>query len=197
MVPQDMGDLLAAMGPATARRRLDGFFSELNAGQDTPHAWLGNEPSFLSPFAYLWLGVPWRTESVVQRALTTLFAPTPGGLPGNDDLGAMSSWYVWGALGLYPAIPGVPGLAIMKPLFPRASITLGHGATLAISTSATTHARNIRSLALNGKAYDSSWLPLSAIADGGTLYFTLGSTPSAWATSQASLPPSFAPTASP
>jgi predicted alpha-1,2-mannosidase len=188
LVPQDMGGLLAAIRPAVARQRLDRFFARLNAGPSAPYAWLGNEPSVLAPFAYLWLGVPWRTEQVVHTALTTLFTAKPDGLPGNDDLGGLSSWYVWSALGLYPAIPGVGGLATFAPLFPHATITLGNGQTLALSR---TSGRYVRALTLNGSAWGSSWLPLSAIANGGTLAFTMGPSPSGWATSPASTPPSF------
>lgn len=188
LVPQDMGGLLATIRPTVARRRLDRFFARLNAGPSAPYAWLGNEPSELSPFAYLWLGVPWRTEQVVHRALTTLFAAKPNGLPGNDDLGGLSSWYVWSALGLYPAIPGVGGLVTFAPLFPHAAITLANGKTLALSR---TSGRYVRALTLDGAAWSSSWLPLSAIANGATLAFTTGSSPSGWATSPTSTPPSF------
>jgi predicted alpha-1,2-mannosidase len=188
LVPQDMGGLLAAIRPGVARQRLDRFFARLNAGPSAPYAWLGNEPSVLAPFAYLWLGVPWRTEQVVHTALTTLFTAKPDGLPGNDDLGGLSSWYVWSALGLYPAIPGVGGLATFAPLFPHATITLGNGQTLALSR---TSGRYVRALTLNGSAWGSSWLPLSAIANGGTLAFTMGPSPSGWATSLTSTPPSF------
>jgi predicted alpha-1,2-mannosidase len=194
MVPQDMRDLLAAIGSRTAgRERLDGFFSELNAGPAAPHAWLGNEPSFLAPYAYLWLGVPARSAAVVHRALTNLFAPLPGGLPGNDDLGAISAWYVWSALGLYPAIPAVPGLALISPLFPSATIRLPNGSRLQINAPRATDADlYVRSLDLNDGRYGASWLPLARIARGGRLDFVLGTVPSHWATGQADLPPSFA-----
>jgi predicted alpha-1,2-mannosidase len=195
MVPQDMGGLLGAIGsPAAARQRLDAFFAKLNAGPSAPHAWLGNEPSFLAPYAYLWLGTPWRSEEVVRRALTTLFQPSPTGLPGNDDLGAISAWYVWGALGLYPAIPAAPGLAVVGPLFARATITLANGRATHISA---TGGRYVRSLLLNGKPYSSSWLPLSEIATGGTLTFIRSPSPGAWATAPTSVPPSFPPGATP
>ncbi|HEY2553970.1 MAG TPA: GH92 family glycosyl hydrolase, partial [Candidatus Cybelea sp.] len=108
MVPQDLRDLAAAMGgvrPATAK--LDAFFTELDAGQDKPYAWLGNEPSLGAPWVYLSLGEPWRAQEIVRRALTTLYADTPAGLPGNDDLGTMSAWYLWCAIGLYPQNPAV------------------------------------------------------------------------------------------
>ena len=193
MVPQDMSELLAGIGPASSTiQRLDGFFTQLNAGPTAPYAWLGNEPSFSAPYAFLWLGAPWRSEEVVRRALTSLFTPQPGGLPGNDDLGAMSSWYVWNALGLYPVIPGVSGVAIVSPLFPSATITLASGATLQVRAAhATPTNRYVQALKLNGASYDASRLPLAQVADGGTLDFTLGASPSTWATAPGAAPPSF------
>jgi predicted alpha-1,2-mannosidase len=193
MVPQDMGDLLAAIGPrAAVIHRLDGFFAKLNAGPDTPHAWLGNEPSFAAPFAYLWLGAPARTEEVVQRAQRTLFTTKPDGLPGNDDLGAISSWYVWTALGLYPAIPAVGGLAVFGPQFPRVTITLGTGKQIKLATAGS--GPYIQALTVNRIADNSSWLPLDAITGGAGLIFTLSRAPTSWATTPQSAPPSFHPT---
>jgi putative alpha-1,2-mannosidase len=128
---------------------------------------------------------------VIHRALQTLFTAQPDGLPGNDDLGALSSWYVWSALGLYPAIPGVAGFAIVNPLFSHETITLGNAGRLSLSASS--RGRYIRSLTLNGQPYASSWLPLAAIARGGSLVFVRGSIPSAWGTAPSSVPPSFPP----
>jgi predicted alpha-1,2-mannosidase len=193
LVPQDMSELLAGIGPVNRTiQRLDSFFQQLNAGPDAPHPWLGNEPSLSTPYAYLWLNEPWRSEAVVRRALTSLFTAQPGGLPGNDDLGAISSWYVWNALGLYPVIPGVAGTAIVTPLFPSATITLANGARLQIrAAGAGPNDRYVQALTLDGVVHDASWLPLAQVAGGGTLDFTLGPRPSTWATGPDSTPPSF------
>ena len=124
-VPYDVGGVVRAIGPAAAKSRLDAMLSRLNTDRYAPYAWLGNEPSFGMPWLYLWLQSPAKTQSTVRRATTTLFRPTPAGLPGDDDLGAMSAWYVWSSLGLYPAIPGVGGLAIGSPTFDLATIHAG------------------------------------------------------------------------
>jgi predicted alpha-1,2-mannosidase len=190
LVPQDFRDLLAAMGPRSAVvSRLDAFFSELNAGPTAPHAWLGNEPSFFAPFAYVWLGAPARTQAVVRRALTTLFSTLPDGLPGNDDLGATSAWYVLGALGLYPAIPGVAGFAVTTPLFPHVTVELAGGRSLELTTRGS--GGYVRSLTLDGRPWRSTWLPLSALGRRSRLVFTLSRTPTTWGA--AAPPPSFAP----
>jgi predicted alpha-1,2-mannosidase len=125
--PQDLRDLIAAMGGDTiVQQRLDAFFTHLNAGPAAPYAWMGNEPSILVPWVYTWAGAPWKTQAVVRRIMTQLYDPGPGGLDGNDDLGTMSAWYVWAALGLYPAVPGTGILVLHGPLFPWVHVSVPH-----------------------------------------------------------------------
>ena len=105
MVPQDLPDLVRGMGgPAAAAAKLDTFFSQLNADEDKPYAWMGNEPSLGSPWTYLAAGEPWRTQAIVRTVMTTLYNDTPEGIPGNDDLGTMSAWYVWSRDGSLSAV---------------------------------------------------------------------------------------------
>jgi predicted alpha-1,2-mannosidase len=155
-VPQDMAGLLSSLGSAEQTEdRLDAFFAQLNAGGE-PYAWLGNEPSFLSPWAYQWLGDPARTQDVVDRARAELWSLTPAGLPGNDDLGALSAWYVWTALGLYPLTPGTPNLALGMPAFDRIVVRpLGRPATRIVRTGAGPHVAGVR---VDGRDHPRSWL---------------------------------------
>ena len=110
MVPQDPAGLATALGgQGAAATRLDAFLRKLNAdhgGTHTDHALLGNEPNLNTPWLYDWLGQPYRTQAAVRRATARLYGPAPDGYPGNDDLGTLSSWYVLGALGLYPGGAG-------------------------------------------------------------------------------------------
>lgn len=162
MVPQDLRDLIAAMGgESAASARLDTFFSDLNAGQDKQYAWLGNEPSLGSPWVYLSLGKPWRAQEIVRRALTTLYGDRPDGLPGNDDLGTMSAWYLWCAMGLYPQNPAARYLDLGTPLFPSVTLRSPGGPTIAIS-SPLSRADNayVETLAVNGRSSDRPWLAL-------------------------------------
>jgi hypothetical protein len=127
--------------------------------------------------------------------MTEIYKPTPAGLPGNDDLGATSAWYVWGALGLYPAIPGVGGFVITSPLFPSATIRLGDGHTLQIKTQSTSpDAVYIQQLTLNGASDTRAWLPVASIKANRTIMldFTLATQPdTGWGTRAADAPPSF------
>lgn len=192
-VPHDVAGLARLLGgERTARTRLDRFHRDLDSSHLAPTAWLGNEPSFGTPWLYNWLGAPWRTQAVVRRAVNTLFRPLPAGLPGDDDLGALSAWYVWSALGLYPAIPGVGGLAIASPLFPAVTIASGLGRLRIEAPGAAANRPYVRALRLDGSPYARTWLPVSALRGRRTLRFELGSLPNRrWGTSAVARPPSF------
>ncbi|RFU84406.1 alpha-1,2-mannosidase [Streptomyces triticagri] len=195
LVPQNTAGLIEAMGGREATtERLDTFFGKLNAGPNEPYLWAGNEVNFGVPWIYNHLRQPWKTQESVRKVATTLFKPTPDGEPGNDDLGAQSSWYVWAALGLYPSTPGTSDLAVHSPLFERAVLDLpGDGKDLDIrAPKATADAPYVHRLQLDGKDWERTYLPKSAVRDGGRLDFELSGTPDkSWATGAESVPPSY------
>ena len=122
------------------RRGSTASCAELNGGAGgthTDHALLGNEPTLHAPWLYDWTQRPYGTQEAVRRGLR-LYDTAPDGYPGNDDLGTLSSWYVFGALGLYPEVPGVGLLAIGSPLFGRASIAMPNHRRLTITATAYT-----------------------------------------------------------
>jgi predicted alpha-1,2-mannosidase len=165
LVPQDLPGLVASIGGRTATvERLQTFFTRLNAGGAQPYMWIGNEVCFLAPWVANSAGAPWLTQQIVRRIMTGLFLSTVDGIPGNDDLGATSAWYVWAALGLYPQTPGTPLLAVAAPLFPNITVQLGSGGRWEISAPAARADRPyVRRLAVNGRPVDRPWLTLDAI----------------------------------
>jgi predicted alpha-1,2-mannosidase len=194
MVPYNHRGLFDAMGGnAAVVSRLDSFFTELNAGPTKNMAYLGNEPTLNTPWAYAYAGAPYKTQDVVRRALTTVFRPLPEGIVGNDDLGQMSSWAVWAALGMYPQAPGRAELVLASPQFPTTVISRGNGKTITINApNASDSAKYVQSLRVNGQVSNRAWLPESVVLNGGTLDFTLGTTPNtSWASAPADAPPSY------
>jgi predicted alpha-1,2-mannosidase len=182
LVPQDLDGLFAMMGSSSqAIERLNRHFDQLNAGSNSPYAFMGNEPEFVVPWEYVAAGVPYRTQQVVRRIETQLFGAGPDGLPGNDDGGAMSSWYIFAAMGLYPAIPGVAGFVLGSPLFPSLTIHLGNGHQLQIIGQGIDGPPEsmpyVQNLSLNGQNYASAWLPFALLEHGATLQFVLYSSP--------------------
>jgi predicted alpha-1,2-mannosidase len=194
MVPYNYRGLFDAMGGnAPVLSRLDSFFAELNAGPDKNEAYLGNEPTLETPWSYTYAGAPHKTQDIVRRALTTIFRPIPEGEVGNDDLGEMSSWAVWAALGMYPEAPGRAELVLASPQFPQTTITRGNGKVITINApGASDSAKYVQSLRVNGQASNRAWLPESFVANGGTLDYTLGTTANtSWGAAAADAPPSF------
>ncbi|SFI96477.1 alpha-1,2-mannosidase, putative [Amycolatopsis sacchari] len=191
MVPYDVAGLITAFGGNQAvQSRLDEFLTELNAGTQDPHAFLGNEPNSNVAWLYDFTGAPYKTQSIVRRVQTELYNPNPQGLIGNDDLGQMSSWYVWSALGVYPEIPGRAELVVGSPLFPKAVVTTGLGKKITINGNGT--GQYVTGLKVNGVSSTKTWLPESFPTTGGTLDFTLSTTPdTSWGSAPSDAPPSF------
>ncbi|MGO9275892.1 MAG: GH92 family glycosyl hydrolase [Terriglobia bacterium] len=194
MVPYNLRSLFDLMGGnEKVVARLDQFFTQLNAGPNRPYSWMGNEPGFAIPWAYDFAGAPWRTQDVVRRIETELFTAKPEGLAGNDDLGTMSAWYVFAAMGLYPEIPGVGGFCLNSPLFANVTWHLGNGQTVQIvGEGASTASPYVQSLSVDGKPYGRLWLPYAELMKGAALDFKLAGTPNkTWGSEPSAAPPSF------
>ena len=214
-VPQDFGALASLMGgDASAAAKLDTFMGSLNASRDAPEDWSGNEPGEWAPWAFDYFGAPDETQRFVRAIADSEYADAPVDEPGNDDLGALASWYVWAALGLFPVTPGEADLALASPLFPSATITLPDGRRLVEEAPGASASRPyIHALTVSGLTrpaagaqactaapghsdstgtWDMPWLPASVLNAGGTLRFTLSGTPdAAWGSSAEASPPSF------
>jgi len=192
MVPYDAQSLIYGMGGrAAAIAALDRFFTQINADQDKPYAWLGNEPSLGSPWIYLNAGAPWKAQRIIRDALTTLYGDRPDGIPGNDDLGTMSAWYAWCAMGLYPANPSVRALDIGAPIFSRVQIAQPGGLRIDVrAPSASAGTPYVQSLRVNGSPSTRPWtgLPIFGLL---ALDEELSSNPSAWGTAPHDAPASY------
>ena len=211
-VPQDVGGLAKAIGsPARTLARLDRFFSEPLDQPLAPAAqpaqeygslfgiyYVGdqytpaNEPDLWTPFYYDWLGQPWKTQRVVRAEMAN-FSTRPDGLPGNDDAGEMSAWYVLSALGLYHAAPATAAWELASPAFSSATLELGGGRTLRIEAPGAGNALPyVRSASLGGRALARSYVTTCELEHAGRLSFAVGPVPSAWATGAGAAPPSLA-----
>ncbi|MGW4466702.1 GH92 family glycosyl hydrolase [Micromonospora sp. NPDC004704] len=181
MVPQNVAGLAAAMGgTADAVRRLDGFFHD-EAGNWAVRGGSAlrydptNEPGLHAPWLYNGLGQPWKTQATVREIVDTVYGTGPSGLPGNDDLGTMSAWYVFAAIGVFPQVTGRAELLLGSPLFPTVRIERDNGVKLVVNAPNTSDANQyVQSVRLDGGPYAKSWLPESFIRSGGTVNVTLG-----------------------
>jgi predicted alpha-1,2-mannosidase len=199
MVYSDVAGLAQAMGgDQAAVARLDAFFRKPDGSFDFSAADQTrydptNEPDINAPYLYDYLGAPYKTQQTVRAEMDSVWTNTPGGIPGNDDAGTMSSWYVFSALGMYPQVPSRADLVLSAPLFPHAVIHTGLGRTITVNAPQAS-AQNIyvQGLRTDGRESSRPWVPASFATGGGTLDYTLGSTPNtSWGSSPKDAPPSF------
>ena len=198
MVPFNVAGLFAQMGGRDkATARLDRFFYD---DQGRPavtkagplHAELDNEPSIETPWLYDFAAQPWKTQQLVRQVLDTIWTNAPNGIPGNDDLGEMSSWAVFAYLGLYPEIPGRAELVLSSPVFRSATVHRPGGDVRITTNLAGAGTPYIRGLTVDGQPSSKTWLPESFSLHGGHLEFDLGPTPNKiWGTAEKDQPPSF------
>ncbi|MFJ3590861.1 lectin [Streptomyces sp. NPDC090231] len=193
-VPHNIRGLADAMGGNSEYvNYLDSVLAELD-GSGGSHADLGNEPSIELPWEYDYVGQPWRTQEIVRKVQDRLWPNDPAkwGV-GNDDLGTMSAWYVWSAMGFYPETPGTSDLALGSPLFTHADVTLGNGRHMAVDApQAAGNAPYVQSATLDGADWNNAYLPADFATGGGTLDLDLGTSANTdWATAASSAPPSY------
>jgi predicted alpha-1,2-mannosidase len=137
----------------------------------------GNEPSHHIAYLYDYAGAAFKTQQHIAE-IRTEYQDNPGGLPGNDDAGQMSAWYVFSALGFYPVTPGIPRYALGSPLFSDAVIHLPGGKIFQIVVHRdSANAPYIQSAMLNGTPLNRFWLKHSEIIDGGLLVVNMSTHP--------------------
>lgn len=188
LVPQDPQGLINLMGgdePFTTK--LDSLFNakgDMGAQASNDISGLigmyahGNEPSHHVTYLYSFAGKPWKTAEKVRQVNNEFYTTKPDGLAGNEDCGAMSSWFIWSALGMYPVNPANGVYVFGSPLFNRATINVGKGKTFTVQT--TNNSKDniyIQSATLNGKPYTKSFIRHEDLLKGGTLIFVMGNKP--------------------
>ena len=150
----------------------------------------GNEHDLQAPFLYNYAGAPWKTQAMA-RAAASLYTPTTDGLPGNDDLGALSGWLVWTMLGIYPMTPGAPLYDIASPVFERAVVHRPGRSDLVIEApGASPVAKYVESATLGGSPLERAWLTEDEL-DGTTLRLQMTELPNVeWGAGPNAVPPS-------
>jgi len=186
-VPQDVPGLIRLMGGKEKFcQKLDELFAfgaNESKGLDDIQGrigeyWHGNEPSHHIIYLYCYAGQPWKAQARLHQVLRTQYGNKPNSLTGNDDCGQMSAWYIFTALGFYPVCPGSDYYVIGSPAVPRAEMQLSNGKKLVV-VAENLSAQNIyvQSVTLNGKPWNSVFLPHATVARGGKIVFTMGSQP--------------------
>ncbi|MFA6702646.1 MAG: GH92 family glycosyl hydrolase [Dysgonamonadaceae bacterium] len=190
-VPHDVNGLITEMGGEKQFvSRLDSLFTmELPAKyfentEDINEEGLmgnyvhGNEPSHHVAYLYKWTNEPWKTECRLHEIMDRMYQNKIDGLSGNDDCGQMSAWYIFSSLGFYPVCPGSDQYVIGSPNAKRAVVQLENGKTFTV-TATNLSDKNIyvKSIKLNGKQYNKTYITHADIVNGSELIFEMSSKP--------------------
>ena len=181
-VPHDVKALMEKCGGKEAFiTRLDTFF-------DKGHYDIGNEPGFLTHCLYIYAGRHDKTAQRVKKIRDENYKTGPKGIPGNDDSGAMSAWYVFQAMGFFPNA-GQDVYFITTPLFEKSVLSLGEGKTFTIEARGVSEKNiYIKKAELNGRPWNKAWFRHGDVVNGAKLVLYMGSKPADWGNEE--LPPS-------
>jgi putative alpha-1,2-mannosidase len=174
-VPHNAKDLINLTGGN------EQFTSRLDSALTNNVIPFDNETVFHLPYLFNQASKPVLTQRWVRHIMLNRYSAKPGGLPGNDDLGSTSSWYIFSAMGIYPACPGRPFYAIGAPLFQSVTLHLSNGKIFTInSANAALNNNYVQSLKVNGNAWQQLTIPHSVLTEGGSMTFDMGSRESTW-----------------
>ena len=175
-IPHEIPTLIEKSGGNAAfSKRLDTFF-------DRKFYNVANEPSFLTPTLYHWIGRPDLSSQRIRKIIETSFNTSRNGLPGNDDSGAMSSWLAFHMTGLYPNA-GQSYYLINSPLLKQTIFHQENGRDFTITARGLSEKNVfIKSATLNGKAFNQAWIEHADLLKGGELLLEMSDQPSDWGT---------------
>jgi predicted alpha-1,2-mannosidase len=192
-VPQDVPGLIALMGGREQFiEKLDSLFTSTEATKELApddqrgcigEYWHGNEPSHHIIYLYSYVGQPWKAAQRLHQVVSTQYGNRPDSLCGNDDCGQMSAWYMFTCMGFYPVCPASDYYVIGAPQVPKAVMRLSNGKTFTVAADNISGDNiYVQSVRVNGKNWDSPFLPYRELKNGGTLDFTMGPQPGPWGT---------------
>ena len=199
-VPQDINTHIDMMGGWDEYgKKLDGLFtasSKLTGREQVDITGLigqyahGNEPSHNTVYMYNYIGQPTKTQKYVKQVMDELYTDERDGLCGNEDCGQMSAWGVFSAMGFYPATPASGCYVLGIPRFDQVTLNLDNGKQFTIKTKKLTPENcYVKSVKLNGKPLERSYITFDEIYNGGELEFTMTAKPdSPWATQPENCP---------
>lgn len=177
-VPHDVAGLADVMGGRDKfLTRLDEYFARSTCQPKMrlapkPYYWHSNEPVLFVPWMYAELDAPERGAQWIRWALQNEYGDGPDGVPGNDDGGTMSAWYLFAGMGIFPRV-GSTDYLLGTPIFPKTTLELP-GGTLVITAPETTAKKMIpKGYTFNGAPLSKPRLEHAQLAKGGALSITL------------------------
>jgi predicted alpha-1,2-mannosidase len=186
--PQDVPAMIALMGGREKFiQQLDALFDYKDSAKTQVaeeiqgrigEYWHGNEPSHHIIYLYCYAGQPWKAARRLHEVIKTQYGNQPNSLSGNDDCGQMSAWYIFTALGFYPVCPASDYYVIGSPAVKKAVMHLSSGKKFTmLAENLSEQNIYVQSVKLNGRNWNTPFLPHRELKGGGTLVFTMGPQP--------------------
>lgn len=179
-VPHDPTGLATLMGGH------DAFVGKLQACFDENQFVMWNEPDMHYPYLFNYFEAEaWRAQKEIRTAMDETFKLGPAGIPGNDDAGTTSAWFVFSAMGFYPTCPASGRYDLGSPLFERVTISLNKnfytGSEFVIEAG-NNPAKNIyiESASMNGALLQKPFITHSELVKGGRLSLAMTPSPAYW-----------------
>ncbi len=199
-VPQDVNGHIALMGGWNEyEAKLDALFNAPSnlTGREQPDITgligqyaHGNEPSHNTVYMYNFVGKPTKTQYYVKKVMDDFYTDRRDGYSGNEDCGQMSAWAVFSSMGFYPATPASGYYVLGLPRFERTRLTFEDGKQFEVIAKGLSNKNcYVKSVKLNGKTLERSFITCEEVLNGGTLEFIMTNQPnSAWATQPENCP---------
>ena len=181
-VPHDVKGLQKLMGgEADFTKNLDATFTAKITGEETAdmsgligQVAFGNEPSHHIPYLYNWTAKPWQTQEVVDYILAEMYTDEAAGVIGNEDVGAMSAWYIMSAMGFYQVDAANPVYTVGRPLFSKVVLPVKNGTFTITAENNSPENKYIQSVTINGQPLkDKLFFNHSDLIAGGNLHFVM------------------------
>lgn len=150
------------------------FAQRLQEAFDGGNIVFDNETILHYPWLFVWAKRPDLAAKYVRSVAQDCYDITPGGIPGNDDLGSMSSWYAFAVMGIMPVCPGTDEYVVVPPLVPSVSIHLADGKTMCITRGGNASGDFMPRPVLNGVAQRRCHITHSELLRGGELTYDWG-----------------------
>lgn len=174
-VPHDIKRLIELMGGS------EEYVRRLSHAYENRLIEYTNEPAFLVTRTFSDAGRPDLCSYWTHEIMKNYYDMS--GYPGNEDTGAMGSWYIFSAIGLFPNA-GQDYYYLNAPKYTESVLDLGNGKTLTIRSDAAPGRVYIKSCKVGGKQWDKATITHAELINAGLIEMELSDTPTEWATNK-------------